>query len=67
MKTIRTIAIAALAFSAGINAAPTPEELRQEGWFVGAQAYTFKEFTAFEAIAKTREAGGNIIEFYPCQ
>ena len=37
MKTIRTIAIAiaALAFSAGIDAAPIPEELRQEGWFVG--------------------------------
>jgi len=67
MKTIRTIAIAALAFSAGINAAPISEELRQEGWFVGAQAYTFKEFTAFEAIAKTKEAGGNIIEFYPGQ
>ena len=67
MKTIRTIAIAALAFSASINAAPIPEELRQEGWFIGAQAYTFKEFTAFEAIAKTKEAGGNMIEFYPGQ
>jgi len=69
MKTIRsfTIAISALALSASLHADPIPENLRQEGWFVGAQAYTFKEFTAFEAIAKTKEAGGNIIEFYPGQ
>ncbi len=67
MKTIHTIAIAALALSASLHAAPIPEELRQEGWFVGAQAYTFKEFTAFEAISKTKEAGGNVIEFFPGQ
>jgi len=58
MKTILTIAIAALALSASLHADPIPENLRQDGWFVGAQAYTFKEFTAFEAIAKTKEAGG---------
>ncbi|MBC8128180.1 MAG: sugar phosphate isomerase/epimerase [Gloeobacteraceae cyanobacterium ES-bin-144] len=46
---------------------PIPENLRQNGWFIGAQAYTFKEFSAFEAIAKTKEAGGNVIEFYPGQ
>lgn len=67
MKTIRSIAIAVLALSASLHAAPIPENLRQAGWFVGAQAYTFKEFTAFEAIAKTKEAGGNVIEFFPGQ
>lgn len=67
MKIIRTIAIVTLAVSASLNAAPIPEDLRQEGWFIGAQAYTFKNFTAFEAIAKTKEAGGNVIEFYPGQ
>ena len=67
MKTILTTAIAALALSASLHSAPIPEDLRQEGWFVGAQAYTFKEFTAFEAIAKTKEAGGNVIEFFPGQ
>ena len=67
MKIIRQITIAALALSASLNAAPIPEDLRQEGWFIGAQAYTFKNFTAFEAIAKTKEAGGNMIEFYPGQ
>ncbi len=65
MKIIRTLAVLALAGS--LHAEPIPEELRQEGWFIGAQAYTFKQFTAFEAIAKTKEAGGNMIEFYPGQ
>lgn len=64
---ISNIVIAALAFAASVQAAPIPENLRQEGWFIGAQAYTFKEFSAFEAIAKTKEAGGNMIEFYPGQ
>jgi sugar phosphate isomerase/epimerase len=50
-----------------LKADPIPENLRQDGWFIGAQAYTFKEFSAFEAIAKTKEAGGNMIEFYPGQ
>jgi sugar phosphate isomerase/epimerase len=67
MKTIRNITIAALALTASLLADPIPENLRQEGWFIGAQAYTFKNFTAFEAIAKTKEAGGNMIEFYPGQ
>jgi len=67
MKIIHLIAIAVLAVSASLKANPIPEDLRQEGWFIGVQAYTFKNFTAFEAIAKTKEAGGNMIEFYPGQ
>lgn len=67
MKTNHALALLTLALAATATAAPIPEELRQEGWFVGAQAYTFKEFTAFEAIAKTKEAGGNVIEFFPGQ
>lgn len=67
MKHIIHTIITSLVFSASIHAAPIPENLRQEGWFIGAQAYTFKEFTTFEAIAKTKEAGGNMIELYPGQ
>jgi len=37
------------------------------GFAVGCQAYTFKRFTAFEAVEKTAQAGGKIIEFYPGQ
>jgi sugar phosphate isomerase/epimerase len=67
MKLITLISAFAMAFTAASSADPIPEKLRQNGWFLGAQAYTFKEFTAFEAIAKTKEAGGNMIEFYPGQ
>lgn len=48
-------------------AAPIPEEAYDKGIAIGCQAYSFKEFSAFEAIAKTKEAGGKIIEFYPGQ
>lgn len=67
MKSIRHLTLFTLAFTAILHADPIPENLRQNGWFIGAQAYTFKEFSAFEAIAKTKEAGGNMIEFYPGQ
>ena len=64
---MRLLTLLALAFVAQLNADPLPEELRQNGWFVGCQAYTFNRFSAFEAIAKTKEAGGNLIELYPGQ
>ncbi|HEX5220505.1 MAG TPA: TIM barrel protein [Verrucomicrobiae bacterium] len=67
MKLIRWIPLFALALAINLRADPIPENLRQNGWFIGAQAYTFKEFSAFEAIARTKEAGGNMIEFYPGQ
>jgi len=67
MTSIRHITLLALALAANLNAVPIPESLRQNGWFIGAQAYTFKDFSAFEAIAKTKEAGGNVIEFFPGQ
>ncbi len=71
MKTIQKLCLLpfslAVAFAANLRADPIPENLKQNGWFVGCQAYTFNRFTAFEAIAKTKEAGGNMIEFYPGQ
>ena len=67
MKFTCYIPLFTLALAANLQADPIPENLRQSGWFIGAQAYTFKEFSAFEAIAKTKEAGGNVIEFYPGQ
>lgn len=67
MKLHRLLPVAALGLCVTLFATPIPESLKQNGWFVGAQAYTFNRFTAFEAIAKTKEAGGNMIEFYPGQ
>ena len=67
MKTIRILTLLTVALVSAVKAESIPETYRQNGWFLGAQAYTFKEFTTFEAIAKTKEAGGKIIEIYPGQ
>lgn len=71
MKYTRLLPLPALALAIGLTvslmATPIPENLKQNGWFIGAQSYTFNRFSAFEAIAKTKEAGGNMIEFYPGQ
>ncbi|TVQ65021.1 MAG: sugar phosphate isomerase/epimerase [Balneolaceae bacterium] len=37
------------------------------GFAVGVQSFTFNRFSAFEAIEKTAEAGGKIIEIFPGQ
>ena len=44
-----------------------PQEYATGGFFIGCQAYTFNRYTVFEAIEKTAEAGGRVIEFYPGQ
>jgi sugar phosphate isomerase/epimerase len=43
------------------------DEQRVGGFAVGCQAYTFNRFSVFEAIEKTDQAGGRIIEFFPGQ
>ncbi len=48
-------------------AAPIPDDCRTGGIALGCQAWTFKEFSVLEAIDKTAEAGGKVIEFYPGQ
>ncbi len=50
-----------------LQAAPIPNESRIGGVAIGCQAYTFNRFSAFEAIEKTAQAGGKVIEFYPGQ
>src|SRR5438270_1610217 len=44
-----------------------PAECKSGGFFVGCQAWTWNHFTVFEAIEKTAQAGGKVIEFYPGQ
>ena len=46
---------------------PIPEECKSGGFFVGCQAWTWNHFTVFEAIEKTAQAGGKVIEFFPGQ
>jgi sugar phosphate isomerase/epimerase len=58
------ILVLTLAMAAQLSADPIPEQARQNGLAIGCQAYTFKDFSAFEAIAKTKEAGGTTIELF---
>ena len=49
------------------SAEPIPEANLQNGFAIGCQAYTFNRYSVFEAIEKTAEAGGKVIEFFPGQ
>ena len=51
----------------GLSEVTIPEAHRSGGFAVGCQAYTFNQYTVFEAIEKTAQAGGKVIEFYPGQ
>jgi sugar phosphate isomerase/epimerase len=44
-----------------------PNEYKSGQFFIGCQAYSFNHYTVFEAIEKTAETGGKVIEFYPGQ
>ena len=67
-KTILSgFCVTVAAFIGGAHAEPIPEQYKQNGFAIGAQAYTFNRFSAFEAIEKTAQAGGKVIEFYPGQ
>ena len=44
-----------------------PDDCKTAGFALGCQAWTFNHFTVMEAIEKTEEAGGNVIEFFPGQ
>jgi sugar phosphate isomerase/epimerase len=50
-----------------LSAMDIPAQYDTGGFALGCQAYTFNHYTAFEAIDKTVEAGGKMIEFYPGQ
>lgn len=67
IRTIGTMVVA-MAFAAQVNAVvQIPDEYKTGGFAIGCQAYTFNRFTVFEAIEKTAEAGGKVIEFFPGQ
>jgi sugar phosphate isomerase/epimerase len=48
-------------------ATPIPDSCKTGGFAIGCQAWTFNHFSAFEAIDKTAQAGGKVIEFYAGQ
>jgi sugar phosphate isomerase/epimerase len=66
----RLLALAAGAVFLTVSSAlavPIPEECQTGGFALGCQAWTFKNFTVFEAIDKTAAAGGKVIEFFKGQ
>ena len=68
MKSLLTSALSLLALGASLHAAPPiPDNLKQGGFAIGCQAWTFNHFSVMEAIDKTAQAGGKIIEFFPGQ
>jgi len=67
MKRLLSASLLALAFAGSLPAASFPDELKTGGFAVGCQSYTFNRFSVFEAIEKTVQAGGKVIEFYPGQ
>jgi sugar phosphate isomerase/epimerase len=65
MKSL-LLGLSALCVSIAI-ATPIPDSCKTGGFAIGCQAWTFSHFSVFEAIDKTAEAGGKVIEFYPGQ
>ena len=68
-SSIRHLGLAVLAVACTTLRAEVtiPDQYKTSGFAIGCQAYTFNRFTVFEAIEKTAEAGGKVIEFYPGQ
>lgn len=66
-KTLLATLALSITTTIGAVAVPIPEDAKIEGFAIGAQAYTFKNFTAVEAVEKTAHAGAKAIEFYPGQ
>ena len=48
-------------------ATPISDDCKIGGFAIGCQAWTFNNFSVMEAIDKTAEAGGKVIEFFPGQ
>jgi sugar phosphate isomerase/epimerase len=64
MKIFR-FALIALFFQTSVFAAtPIAESSKIGGFALGCQAYSFNRYTLFEAIDKTKEAGGKTIELF---
>ena len=61
------VGLTTLLATATVSAEKIPDEYKIGGFALGCQAYTFNRFSVFEAIEKTAQAGGKVIEFYPDQ
>ena len=66
-KFFSLVALTAAGFISTAVAEPIPDQYKQGGFAIGCQAYSFNRYTVFEAIEKTAQCGGKVIEFYPGQ
>jgi sugar phosphate isomerase/epimerase len=64
---VAAASVVAAVVTPALRAESIPAEFKQNGFAIGCQAYSFKEFSVMEAIEKTAEAGGKVIEFFPGQ
>jgi sugar phosphate isomerase/epimerase len=64
-KVITCFVLACGLFAAA--ATPIPKDCLTGGFAIGCQAWSFNNYSVMEAIDKTAEAGGKVIEFYPGQ
>jgi sugar phosphate isomerase/epimerase len=67
VKYILSISGIVLSALVSLHAAGIPDDLKTNGFAIGCQAWTFNRFSVLEAIDKTAEAGGKVIELYPGQ
>ena len=66
-KSILCVVLTSMLIPATVSAGKIPDEYKIGGFVLGCQAYTFNRFSVFEAIEKTAQAGGRVIEFFPGQ
>jgi len=63
--------VALVLLGIGVSNSPAmdkiPDEYKINGFAAGCQAWSFNQFTVFDAIRLDHEAGGKIIEFFPGQ
>lgn len=72
MKMWKVFSLAALCcatftISRAVHAEPIPAEYRAGHFAIGVQAWSFHRFSATEAVEKTAQAGGRVIELFPGQ
>src|SRR5512142_3307040 len=66
LNRLQPIAVALIALALTVPFATAenrmPDEFKTGGFAIGCIAYTFDRFTLFEALEKTAEAGGRVVE-----
>jgi sugar phosphate isomerase/epimerase len=67
LSAVLALSVAPAVTSTVFAADPLPDSLKTGEFIIGCQAWTFNHFTTFEAIEKTKAAGGKTIEMYPNQ